>query len=352
MSNKYTKVRESNIELLRIIAMIMIVLSHYVLHSEIDTFNMPIGFNRFLLEVANLGDIGVIIFVLITGYFSIKSDNPFKMKKLVMLIFEVVFYSLVIYVIFLLLGIIPFSIKELIHNLFPITYQMYWFMSVFVLLYIFIPFINILLNSCDRKKHLNLIFISILIFSVIGTFTNRLNYANEFVQFIMFYIIGAYFGKYNEKIFTNKKNNYIVFIVVSLVMICSVILFDFINKDFSFGIDSSYLFRMTKISSILFSISLFHIFRNTKSFNSNLINVIASSTLGVYLIHENNLVINVLWSNFFHVNEYVSSSYLLLHMILSTIIVFVVCSFIDLVRHNTIERLFSTLYDKIEHRLK
>lgn len=81
VSNSKEKIRESNIELLRIVAMFMIVVSHYVLHSGIDYNSMSIGFNRVILEIANLGDIGVIVFVLITGYFSINSKQPFKLKN-------------------------------------------------------------------------------------------------------------------------------------------------------------------------------------------------------------------------------------------------------------------------------
>ena len=66
------KHRNTNIELLRIISILMIVLSHYSVHSGISRNMLSLGWNRFLLEITSLGNIGVIFFVLITGYYSIE----------------------------------------------------------------------------------------------------------------------------------------------------------------------------------------------------------------------------------------------------------------------------------------
>ena len=63
--------RNSNIELLRIISMILIVLSHYTVFSQIDIHAMPLSFNKLLLETTATGHIGVAVFVMITGYFMV-----------------------------------------------------------------------------------------------------------------------------------------------------------------------------------------------------------------------------------------------------------------------------------------
>ena len=74
------KNRNSNIEILRIISVFMILFSHYSVHNGITNSDLPIGINRYLLEISILGNIGVIIFVLISGYFSINKKNPFNIK--------------------------------------------------------------------------------------------------------------------------------------------------------------------------------------------------------------------------------------------------------------------------------
>lgn len=343
--------RNSNIELLRIIAMIMIVLSHYSVHCGINVSELPIGFNRFIFEITNLGNIGVIIFVIITGYFSIDSKNPFKLKKLLLIILETIFYSFSIFIILVLLGKETFTIKLLIHNIFPISYQIYWFITAYVILYILIPYLNKLLNSCD-KKHLSLLVIIIFIFSLINTLNNRLYYVNELIQIVMFYILGAYLKKHEPSILSKKKNNIIILLTTILIMMTSVIIIDLIKlKIPSLSIPSDYLYGRTKITSILFSISIFLLIKKSKPINIKPINILASATLGVYLIHENPSMINILWNDILHISKYAHSQALIVHMIISVIIIYFVCSIIDIIRQHTIEKLICALYNKLEIKI-
>lgn len=83
--------RKSNFELLRIISMIFILFHHfYYSYIKLDYTN--ISGNQLTCQVLySLGKIGVIIFILITGYFMVNSR--FKIKKVLELYFEMIFYS-------------------------------------------------------------------------------------------------------------------------------------------------------------------------------------------------------------------------------------------------------------------
>ena len=74
--------RNSNMEILRIVAMFMICIHHCSIYGGIISSELPIGFGRLFLEYSTLGNIGVIIFVLITGYYNVNKEHPFKMKRL------------------------------------------------------------------------------------------------------------------------------------------------------------------------------------------------------------------------------------------------------------------------------
>lgn len=79
------KTRSSNIELLRILAMFMIVIYHITCHcvtvqltdpgsmgrTVVDTFNHPVFYTRLLIlnSLMTFGIIGNAIFILISGYF-------------------------------------------------------------------------------------------------------------------------------------------------------------------------------------------------------------------------------------------------------------------------------------------
>ena len=105
MTNKKTE-RASNFELLRIIAMLMIVAAHYAGHGIRHVLYPSTGtiwltgnlinraFTSFLIPG---GKIGVGIFFALTGYFMI--DKEYKLQRLFNLILEVYFYSLLMLII-------------------------------------------------------------------------------------------------------------------------------------------------------------------------------------------------------------------------------------------------------------
>ena len=82
--------RNSNIELLRILSMIMIILGHCNIYGNYDITNMNHFFNKFVIGNTYLGNLGVIIFVLTTGYFMIQKE--IRIKKVILFELQVLFY--------------------------------------------------------------------------------------------------------------------------------------------------------------------------------------------------------------------------------------------------------------------
>lgn len=82
--------RNSNIELLRILSMIMIILGHCNIYGNYDIANMNHFFNKFVIGNTYLGNLGVIIFVITTGYFMIQKE--IRTKKVILFELQVLFY--------------------------------------------------------------------------------------------------------------------------------------------------------------------------------------------------------------------------------------------------------------------
>lgn len=72
--------RDSNIELYRIVTMILIVAHHYVVNSGLTSLNGPLSacptsfHSLLLLIIGAFGKTGINCFVFITGYFMCKSN--------------------------------------------------------------------------------------------------------------------------------------------------------------------------------------------------------------------------------------------------------------------------------------
>ena len=77
------------------------------------------------------------------------------------------------------------------------------------------------------------------------------------------------------------------------------------------------------------ALELFLAMSQTKPFYSKLINGIASTTFGIYLIHDNFLIRPLLWGTVFDSAAYVGTPYYFVHFFISVMIVFICCALID-----------------------
>lgn len=226
-SDKVTqlKVRDSNLELFRIIAMILIVAHHYVVNSGLTAsdgpiYASPMSVNSlFLLLFGAWGKIGINCFVMITGFFMCKS--PITLKKFCKLLFEIQFYRIIIYLIFLVTGYSPFSAKSLIMALLPVTQIGLNFTGCFLVFWLFIPFLNTLVNHINERQHIMLILLCSFLYIVFGTV--HLVTFNYVSWFIVLYFISSHIRMYPKRIFANAKIWGGLMVVSVILSVASVI---------------------------------------------------------------------------------------------------------------------------------
>lgn len=146
-------IRNSNIELFRIISMLVIVAHHYVANSgvinEIVGITEPQLKDYFLLIWGWGGKTGINCFVLITGYFMCKSQ--ITAEKFIKLLAEVEFYNIIIYAVFCLTGYTTFAWKAFLDGIILFKSISDGFTPCFLLFYLLIPFLNKLYFCPDGK---------------------------------------------------------------------------------------------------------------------------------------------------------------------------------------------------------
>ena len=103
---------------------------------------------------------------------------------------------------------------------------------------------------------------------------------------------------------------------------------------------------------LLMSVFWFMAFKSYEIKYSEKINVIASTTLGIYLIHDNELVRVLIWETIFESNKYLNTLYFIPYSLGAISIVFIICSVIDLIRKYFIEKYYLKLFDKGVERVK
>lgn len=145
------------------------------------------------------------------------------------------------------------------------------------------------------------------------------------------YVIAAHIRLYPKNIYSNCK----LWILITGLLICLAIISMLIGAQM--GDSYFFLSDSNKIFAVLVAVSSFILFVNLPIKNSGFINMIASSTFGVLLIHTaSDTMRKWLWEDTLCNAKMYYSKWLYLHSILSVIGVFAVCTFIDLLRKKTL----------------
>jgi len=204
------KTRNSSFEILRLAAMLMIIVSHIYAGTQggeqFSTANKVI----YILTNSLFGaGLGVIIFMLLSGYFLIRFSEQ-KLFKFISMTWVCSVFSLIIAIVFSLITKTPlFSIItkiSVLKRFVPLSTNEYWYLSAYVCLLLLSPFINKAINAVSKKSFTILVSIivfcffllpSILYFDIMG------DKGKGLITMISCYLIGAYFSKY--KINFKKK---------------------------------------------------------------------------------------------------------------------------------------------------
>lgn len=338
--------RDSSFELLRILSMFFITICHFATHGgfHFDTQILSIPrFWWFFIEMG--GNFGVDVFVLISGYFLVKSKNElFNIKRILKFWGQVFFYSVLIYIIFVVAGVSDFSFKSLLKTVFPIIFNQWWFASTYFVLYLIHPFLNVLLSKMEKNTYQSLLTMLIIIWCIIPTVSFSSFQSNSLLWFITLYCVAGYIRlfDFNPK-FTTKHYVYLWLLFSALRYLSSVTLI-VLGTKIPFAASHPLAFYGTQsVLTFLSSLSFFMVFKNIKMGYNKWINIIASACFGVYLIHDNCIVRPFLWETVFKNSTYQNTVLLIPYSICVVCIVYIVSTIIDLLRQGTAERVFLTV---------
>ena len=342
-TNKFGGVRSSNIELFRILSMLMIVAHHYVVNSGlmdcIDTQASLHFQDYFLLLFGWGGKTGINCFVLITGYFMCTSN--ISKEKFCKLLGELYFYKVAIWCLFFFSGYQSFSIGDFLEMLFPFFTVADNFTACFLLFYLLIPFLNKLIQSLTEKEHFRLVVWCIVVYVVLPSFVKAHVVFNYVTWFIVLYVIASYIRLYPKEWFGNTRiTGFITGLSLALSW-ASVLAVAMLSRIIGKRIDLCYFFvaDSNKVLAFVTGISAFLFFKNLKIGYSKRINKIAASTFGVLMIHANSDTMRQwLWKDICNNVGAYQEGNALIHAVVSVAVIYVVCTIIDMIRIQFIEQ--------------
>ncbi len=323
--------RKTGVELLRIIAMVMIVTHHFAVHGSFEYAPSSFSFNELWIQLISIGGkVGVNIFVLISGFYMSESCNS-PLRRVIKLWLQVIFYAILIFLLFTLFRIQPFTVKELIKHCMPIIFSQWWFVTNYVVLCLLSPYINVLIQSLSVKQYREMIILCTVMWSIVPAITNMYLGCTSLVWFTYLYLLAAYIRK-NEIKTSYKVAGFYAF-TFFVILIAVTITIDMISMEKP-GLyeQATRLYGMEMFPVLAISIGLFLAFLNCNIKYNRVVNTIASATFGIYLIHDDVWVKEWLWGTVIRQGTYSESCYLVIFSLFSIMSVFAACAIVEIVR--------------------
>lgn len=356
------KKRMANIECLRVLAMMMVVMLHYLSKGEfLAPLTGELAVNNYIawfMEAFSI--VAVNVYVLISGYFMV--DTEFKIGKLVRLYLQVLFYCLLIPAVLIslfvltkgkidILSVKDIGIYKLLLYFLPAQMEHYWFITAYVVMYLFSPFLAAGVKKMSRRELKTVLLCLLCFFSFPKSIVpaklqiDKLGY--DGLWFLCVYLVAAYIKLYGIPFFKSTKRALFCFFFSSLftfgftmglreIYVVSGKLGDFVQSAYSYN----------HIIDLFGAVSLFYVFLNLQTDSKRGIGrlccTIGPYTLGVYLLHEH-VEIRFLWPKWLMADPGENPFFMVLRCFCAVGLVFIVGVLVDFIRSclfGFVEKLF------------
>lgn len=368
-----TNIRNSNVELLRIVAMLMVIFHHALSQGFSFDFLPEPSLNLSFFQAANcFGWLGNMLFIIISGYYL--SESRFSLKKIIKLWLLVFFYSAGISCILFVFKIQIYGVEgngfcltrllekrdlkatELFFSFFPVVTAQNWFATKYIVFLFFVPFLNRIVQNVSCRLHFMLIALCFLLFEFLPLFPWTDVYEiNNYSAFFLLFFAGSFVKKYNEYFYAKRK----ALLAVGIIYFSFYIAIRFVLMNlYGYAESVPFLFQVFVMSShahdFVMTVSAFLIFTGTVNLpagSNKVLNKIASTTFGVYLLHNHNYFRRNLWFDVFKLNQNFESENLIGLTIFSVVCVFVLCSLIEYLRFIILEPAFNKVSELISAKI-
>ena len=342
--NPKKKGRNAGIDLLRILGMLDIVVCHTIIDSNI--YNRYSKYFNQIKYMEVFTNWHISTFGIISGIVGFRNYKTLKYSNLLYLWLLVTFYQITVHISYNIYRNIHSSLN--IRYFFPAINGNHWYFTCYFGMYFFLPIINRGLFYLTKNEF------TIIVISLIGIFVFwrdynlylaykeldpfSMNSGRSMIGLILFYIIGAYIGKYfiND---TKKRKIYYYLICILVFVVSGHLINHYLNyigyQNYKRALKALLGFRLNSIPTLLQSISLALFFSHLK-FNNNLakfISFFGQLAFSVYIIHDQIDIRYVIFTNLFHKYPYeYSLSHVLFLIVLNALRYSLICMIIDIGR--------------------
>ncbi len=329
--------RNYGLDLMRCVAMIMVVVLHYLGKGKVLT---PLDEGRafaaedevaWLLEAACI--IAVNLYMLMSGY--LLSEGSFKLSRLLKLVAKIWLYSVIVGFAGIALGTTNETVDTYfkLRLLFPISMNTYWFMTAYVLFYCLVPVLGAAVVKMD-KKQLQIVIATLLFFHVIIKTFLPVKLENDAIGmdamwYIVLFLVAAYIRRFVR---TEKKAPFLaLYIVLTVMILAEALILRCIylasgRLSYILGVSYDYNHLLVLASSVMLFIFFLNVRIGEKA--GRVFAFLGKYSLGVYLLHEN-LSVRYYWQPLLGCNKISGVIQTIAYTVFAGIIVFITGVVVD-----------------------
>ncbi len=351
--------RNSGVELLKIIAILMITFAHFLPYYGNSSWPSYISMNKTTESFQRLilvfflywGQLGNGIFIICSSYFLLESKKV-KVNKVLYILADCAFFSIAWLITFLLCGY-EFPTSTIIAQIFPVTYAQCWFITCYIVFYLIHPLLSAAANSLTQKGHVAIVILSFFMYGVVHLILGNRYYYSHLLGFCVLFMATAYMKKYLIAFSNSKKANIIGVIIGFAGLFLMIVVTNWLGLKF--GISKDRLERWNFFINplvVLFGLCSLNLFKNL-NFESKFVNTVSSASLLVYVFSENFLFRrNFKPLMYKYIYENFGYDYIALWVVLIAFTAFIVSVLVSLAYKFTVGKLLHKLCDLICKILK
>lgn len=353
------KNRNTNIELMRIVSIFSIMFLHMYRHASGGAlFNSGLSLNHvFLVILGSWGLVGVFCFIIISSYFLLDSSG-FKLNKLLNLLFCTSLYATIAYIFSRFYLKEALSVKEVVKAIFSPVFNNYWYITGYIVLYVLHPLMNAVIRKLTIRELKRIVAAGFVLF-----FVYKYIYVAAPIEtiglFLFIYFDVALYKRIQDQVDSSKI--YLAGGLAAFFVVACGLLYMLLYGKFAI-MKYIYSQSISKFSPFMLMIafSAFHFVVKKKPSYNKAIGLVAKAVLPVYLIHESDYMISILWDHIFKLEVLYPKPYFIIAFIGIAAFIYIIGFTIDscfkpvyiIAANNKVEDVFDFIEEKYNEKIK
>lgn len=355
--------RNSSVELLKVFAIFIIVISHVsqtvgtipsvdLIDADlfIDNRMATTNLDHYLVAVfRQFGMIGNDIFF-VASFWYLCESKKFSFHKIISIISDIWIISVLFLLIYFIMGE-EISGMKVISSLLPTTYGNNWFLSVYILMYLFHPILNMTLEIIKKRLHLCFCIVMVIMYCIIGYFDKDVFFPSRITDAIVIYLIVSYLKKYLPHFCDDFRKNHSLAIIGAVGTFGIQLLTNLLGLRIEFFSDKVIKWNFNTSPFILMlAIGLFNSVKG-KYFVNHMVNYVSSLTMYIYLFHENIHIRNTRQAIIENFLSKLGQNHLAGNVIIFSVIIFIGAVIVSIIYKETLHKAVNFAVAKLEPKI-